>query len=282
MSRAVPVALQTHANGAATTLAWAIKITRRDAQVYAFTEHDRDQTIGGVLYRSAPGLDVQALVTSSGYGVDSTEASILADGVYFTKPDILAGRWDGAEFELFRYNWASPADGRDIRKVGWFGNVRAGADRYAVELHGLKRRLQQSIVLVTQPTCRNRLGDARCTVNLATGGRTVTGTLTHVTGSNSVRDAARAEAVDFFTDGELTMTSGDNSGLTFKVRAHAANGTLTLALPAAFAFQVGDAYSLIAGCRKRLAEDCIAKFANAVNFNGEPHVPGSDRVTSGT
>jgi hypothetical protein len=36
----------------------------------------------------------------------------------------------------------------------------------------------------------------------------------------------------------------------------------------------GNTYSVIAGCTKRFAEDCVTKFANGVNFRGFPHVPG--------
>jgi uncharacterized phage protein (TIGR02218 family) len=41
---------------------------------------------------------------------------------------------------------------------------------------------------------------------------------------------------------------------------------------------VGDAGTVVAGCRKTLAV-CGSKFANVANFRGFPHVPGSDAVT---
>jgi hypothetical protein len=43
---------------------------------------------------------------------------------------------------------------------------------------------------------------------------------------------------------------------------------------------VGDTYSVHAGCRKRLAEDCLAKFDNVLNFQGEPHRPTVDDLTA--
>lgn len=278
MTRSIPALLLAHQQGGATTLAWAIKITRSDGQVFGFTSHDANATIDGVVYLSAPGLDVASLVSQAGFQVDNTEATVLADGVYFTREDMLAGRWDGASFELFRYNWADTSQGRDVRKVGQFGNIAPQRGAYKAELRGLRQRLQASIGNVTLPTCRNRLGDARCGVNLATGGRTVTGTLSSVTNVQVVRDSGRSEAADFFTGGVLTMIDGDNRGLSFKVSAHAADGTLTLALPAVLSFQVGDAYSLVVGCLKRRDEDCVTKFSNAVNFYGEPDLPGSDAV----
>ena len=53
--------------------------------------------------------------------------------------------------------------------------------------------------------------------------------------------------------------------------------TLVLAMPAAV--QVGDTFSIVAGCRKRL-EDCRDKFDNVLNFRGEPHRPGVDALTA--
>jgi hypothetical protein len=50
--------------------------------------------------------------------------------------------------------------------------------------------------------------------------------------------------------------------------------------PAIYTVQVGDTYSLVAGCRKRLDEDCAAKFGNELNFQGEPHRPTVDDIVS--
>jgi uncharacterized phage protein (TIGR02218 family) len=280
VARTIGASLLAHMQGGETTLAWGCKITRADGTVIGLTSHDVDVTISAVSYAATPGLDVAALVSAAGFAVDNTEATMLEDGVIFTREDILAGRWDGAAFELFRFNWADTTMGRDVVKVGTFGNIAPKRGAYTAELRGLRQKLQGSVINLTQPTCRNRLGDARCGVNIGTGGRTVTGSLTSVTSQQVVVDSTRAEAADFFTAGVITFTSGDNTGLSFKVKTHAGGGTLTLALPAVLPFLAGDTYSMVRGCRKRLAEDCVATFANGVNFNGEPHLPGVDQVTA--
>jgi hypothetical protein len=95
-----------------------------------------------------------------------------------------------------------------------------------------------------------------------------------------VRDSARAEALDYFTAGVITFTSGLNNGLSFKIKSHLANGTMTLDIPAVAALAVGNTYSVVVGCTKRLAEDCRDKFDNVLNFGGEPHLPGIDQVTA--
>jgi uncharacterized phage protein (TIGR02218 family) len=40
---------------------------------------------------------------------------------------------------------------------------------------------------------------------------------------------------------------------------------------------VGDGFSVVAGCDKRL-ETCRNRFGNVANFRGFPHIPGQDTV----
>ncbi len=278
MARTVPANLASHYAGGDTTLAWGLKITRTDAQVFGFTSHQRDVTISSVLYKAGPGLDVQSLVSSAGYAVDNTELTIIHDDdETFTRADILAGRWDGAEFELFVFNWAAPADGRDVVFTGNLGQVKPRRGAYVVELRGLQHYLNQPIGSVSTKTCRARLGDSLCRVNLAAF--TVTGTLTGVTSQQVFTDTARTEADEWFAEGVLTFTGGNNTGLSYRVRSYAAD-TFTLAVAPVLPVQAGDTYSVHAGCRKRLAEDCVAKFSNALNFQGEPHRPTVDEITA--
>ena len=46
----------------------------------------------------------------------------------------------------------------------------------------------------------------------------------------------------------------------------------------ALAVVAGARVEMIEGCDKRFAT-CIARFANAVNCRGEPHLPGNDLLT---
>ena len=81
----------------------------------------------------------------------------------------------------------------------------------------------------------------------------------------------------WFDYGLITMTSGASAGLSMEVKAYSP-GTITLQLELAHGAGAGDTYSMRVGCGKRFAEDCVGKFANGVNFRGEPHVPGMDRL----
>jgi uncharacterized phage protein (TIGR02218 family) len=41
--------------------------------------------------------------------------------------------------------------------------------------------------------------------------------------------------------------------------------------------RIGDTFNAIAGCDKTIG-NCAGKFGNAVNFRGEPYVPGMDKM----
>jgi len=273
--KTLPALLDTHIASGTTTLADLLKITRKDGAVYAFTSAADDVTIGGVTYIASQGLDISSLEVSASLAVDNLELTTLDDGTTFTHADVLSGKWRNADFVISRYNWASPADGVEVRMTGTVGDVRLLRGSIVAELRGLQQALQQPIGSVTSKTCRARLGDAMCGVNLAT--YTFTGGVTTATSNQTFTDSTKAQAADYFAEGILTWTSGPNTGLSVKVKTFAA-GVFTLSLPMLLTVAVGNTFSVVAGCQKRL-EDCRDKFNNILNFQGEPHLPGIDALT---
>lgn len=274
-----PTALATHLAAGTTTLAHLLKITRAapDSQVFAFTSADADDTLDGVLYRSTPGLDVTSITLEAGGAVDNLELTTLDDGTVFSRADVLGGLWRNATFVLGRYNWASPGDGVQTIMAGVLGEVRYLRNSLTVELRGLQQFLQQPVGSVSSETCRARLGDTLCTKAL--GPLTFAATVTSVTSNQVFTATALTQAADYFGEGILTWTSGPSIHLSQKVKTHATGGVLTLSLPMFQDVAIGHTFSVVAGCRKRLAEDCITKFNNVLNFQGEPHLPGIDAVS---
>lgn len=269
-----PSALTAHYAAQERTEATALRITRADAVVFAITTHDVPVTIDSVYYESAPGLDVTSIEQTAGTGVDNLELSVFGDDSVFTAPEALGGAWRNAAFEIFRYNWSSPGDGKNTLVAGTVGEVTLRNGAIVSELRGLQQYLQQPVGNVSTKTCRTRLGSAACGVNLA--GYTFSATLTGVTSRQVFTATALGQATNYFTEGLLTWTSGANSGLSQKVKAFAAGGVITLSLPMLSPVLAGDGFDIVAGCTKRIDEDCAAKFGNVLNFQGEPHRPTLD------
>lgn len=275
MAKTIPSGLLAHYALQATTLAHCIVITRTDAVVLRFTSLDVALTVDGNVYTPC-GLAVSGLAATATLAVNNAELQILPDpALGITRADLITGLWDFAAFQIFAVDWATPGNGIDVLMTGKLGEVRPGRGGYSVELRSLAQALQQPVGFLTQKTCRARLGDSRCTLDLAPF--TVTGTITAVASNQQFTDSARTEAAEWFAEGSLTWTGGNNAGYRHKIKAFASD-VFTLSLPAPFTVQVGDTYSAIAGCQKRHLTDCKTKFSNLLNFWAEPDLPGVDAL----
>ena len=270
----LPTALANHLAQEVTTLATCWKITCMDGTIFHFTDHDVDVVVDAEIYTAKSGITPTAISSQMGLSVDNLELDgiISADGLL--EQDILSGRFDHAAVSIFMVNYAAPSDGVLPLKTGRLGEVTLQGDMFVAEIRGLTAELQQSIGEVYTKTCRAKLGDARCEVNLAA--YTFTGTVTSVTAAYAFGDTASTQAAGYFSYGLLTFTSGENAGLSMEVREYSV-GHFTLFLPMPHTIAVGDSYTVVAGCDKNF-DTCIARFSNALNFRGEPHVPGTDKI----
>jgi uncharacterized phage protein (TIGR02218 family) len=286
-----PAAVFTHYEQDATTVAYGLKITREDGEVFAFTSHDKDvdgsNFSESVTYDSARGLDITSIKHTAGLAVGNLQLTTLHDGSLFTTSDVLGGLWRNADYILFRYNWQRPQDGRDTLSTGTIGEIHLGESQLTVELRDLRQYLQQPVGEPSQKNCRYRLGDSRCLVDLGSPNNfTETGTVSSVTSNqvftcSTLSHGGSPSVSDWYGEGELTWITGNNAGMNVKVMHSSVGGLITLAWPMYADIQVGDSFTIIAGCDKTLdgANGCKVKFSNVLNYGGEPHRPGVDDLT---
>lgn len=267
-------ALSSHLAQEVTTLATCWKLTRKDTTVMGFTDHDVDLVVDSVLYKARTGMTPTAVTSSLGLQVDNMDIEGLLSDDAIAEADVIAGKYDHAAVEVFLINYKDIAAGKLSLATGWLGEVTLKGQQFVAEVRGLSQKLQQTIGEIYTPTCRANLGDARCAKNLSSF--TVTGTIDSIQSNERFYDAVRTEVPGYFSYGTITFTSGNNNGFTTEIREFS-GGTFALFIPAPKELQVGDMYQAIAGCDKRL-DTCIARFNNAVNFRGEPHVPGTDKL----
>jgi uncharacterized phage protein (TIGR02218 family) len=267
-------ALSDHLAQEVTTLATCWKLTRKDATVLGFTDHDVDLVVDAVLYKARAGMTATAVTSSLGLQVDNMDIEGLLSDEAIAEVDVIAGKYDYAAVEVFIVNYKDIAAGKLALTTGWLGEVTLKGQQFVAEVRSLSQKLQQTIGEVYTSTCRASLGDIRCKKNLSTF--TATGVIDTVQSNERFYDAARTEVTGYFSYGTITFTSGNNNGFTTEIREFT-NGAFALFIPTPKALQVGDSYTAIAGCDKRL-DTCIARFNNAVNFRGEPYVPGTDKI----
>ncbi|HZG08814.1 MAG TPA: DUF2163 domain-containing protein [Allosphingosinicella sp.] len=261
-------------DGAVTTLAFCWRLERRDGAALGFTSHDRDLEAGNFRYRAAPGMAPSAIELFDGFAAETLSVGGALSGAGLSEADLMAGRWDGAAVHLFLLDWERP-DAEPVPLArGVLGDVRLSGVGFETELLGPAAMLERPVVEETSPGCRARLGDRRCRVDLAGRVRIVA----VAAADDAMLEVDGAEpGVGLYTYGRLRWLTGANSGLESMVRS-SDGGRLRLREPPLHAVAAGDLAEIAQGCDKSFPT-CTGRFNNAVNFRGEPHLPGMDLLT---
>lgn len=276
--KTIPAALQTLLDNGVVTLATLWKVTRVDATVIGFTDHDADITISAVTYQSASGYTRTAIQSTSNLAVDNLELDGLISATAVTEDDLRGNKYQGAEVTVSVCDYENLSTTPVVLRRGWIGAITIKDGVYVAELRGLSDRLQQTIGRVYGRDCDADFGDARCGIDATAGAHNATGTVGTVTSDSAFYDAARTETK--WVAGKLTWTSGNNNGVSIEVKKADGAGNIELWQAMPKAITAGDTYAIRAGCQKRRVEDCITLYDNAINFRGFDTIPGTDYLTN--
>lgn len=273
-----PEALAAHLSCEVTTVCHCWRLTRRDGQVSGYTDHDRPLTVGTTPYAPQTGLAASEARDTLGLAVDTVDVEGALSSDDISDEDIAAGRYDGATVETLLVNWRDPGQFVLLRKAT-VGRITRADGRFVAELESLAHSLDRPGGRYVSRTCDAELGDARCGFELGSPGFSGTGAVAaYEAPSTLVAAGLDGFEAGWFAHGLLTWATGARAGRTERVDEHrrdAAGATLVLRPAGGPAPGEGDAFSIVAGCDKRFAT-CRAKFANALNFRGFPHLPGND------
>ena len=250
------------------------------ATVIRIAEYPYDiKMSNGQTYQANFGYEFTGLTAGTGTAANVLDLEGILSATGIRRQDVASGVYDNARIDLFATSWRVPVEDEEPLGFGFMGKTTVRDDRISDEIMSAQDVLGQAVGETVGPMCKKKFGGTEfggCQKPL--GPITVTGTLTSVTDAGQFADSARAEAADYFTAGLVSFTSGANAGLKAQeIKAHASGGALTLHEPFYYVPAVGDAYTLIPGCRQRLV-DCVAH-GNVVRFGGKPHVPTNSTYT---
>lgn len=277
--RAIPSELQSRLASGVTTLAHVWRLTRRDGQVFAFSDHDRLLQFGELACEPMAGVSAGAVEKSVGLGIDTASISGALNSEAITEDDLARGLWDGARVDLYRVDWTDPSL-RVHLFAGRIGEVRRGVSAFEAELRGLQAALNTPVGRVFSRFCDADLGDAHCGKDIETAAFRGEGVVTEVLGAAAFRAAGlEAFGEGWFARGRLLWDAG-GEGEVAAHRLESGDAMLELLDPAGVALEVGATFIVYAGCDKRF-DTCRARFANSLNFRGFPHMPGNDALMAG-
>ena len=280
--KTLPSGMQDDLDGGTTTHCFCWKITRIDAEVMGFTDHDDDLSFDSVTYEASSGFSATAVQQASGMGVDNLDVLGAISSAKITEDDISAGLYDDAEVIIYRVDWTNTTK-RVILLQGSLGEISRSQLGFKSEIRSLAHKFNQPIGKTYQKTCGADLGDVRCGFDTSGASYRRTTTVDQVFSNRQIMsDDATLLAFDsaFFTGGKLTWTTGANTGKVIEVKSHTKSTTkvyLDLWEVMPYDIAAGDEFTVIVGCNKTI-ETCFAKFNNVANFRGFPRMPGNDVV----
>jgi uncharacterized phage protein (TIGR02218 family) len=273
--------LPAHFAGSGSAAVCAYIVSAIGATVFASTTWSTSLTgvpgFPGVTFKSTSGMTGSS-VEAQPAKATNLEADLFLVSAGISEADALSGKWFHSAVTVILLDPENPNKGYYIIAQGYLGQFVQRGQMLTTEIMGYLQNLQQQYGKVTRAECFHEFGDSGCTLNLSGLGFVKTGTLTGVTSQTVFADSSRTEADDYFGNGFITFTSGNNNGFTFQIDSWVnSTKTFTLRTPTPYLPVNGDAYSAKRGCRKR-ASDCTG-YSNIVNFGGFPFVPTVEDLT---
>lgn len=270
-----------------------------------FTSNTRDMTLpghAGVTFKAAPGITPTMVEQILGEASSMEVTGQYLSGT-FERTDVIAGKWNFAEVEIFSACWDNTSLGELVHGIYKLGEFKDYGTYFTAELRGLVSVLSRDVTIVTQRLCRVRnFGDTECGKDL-TGTVTIGGTAYNIKqtsvegnpassidalifdtstfdGNDPVDSAALALYVAYLPNGRITALDGPNAGVTREIggAAEATGGhpfmQISLKRPFPFTIDTTTLFDITMGC-DRTIENC-RRWSNAANFRGEPYITGME------
>ena len=262
-----------------------VKVIPKNLPTLLLTDHDRKITFEGEVYTPISFGSMSAERREAAFRSGNQEVRGIIDGTAITVPDLDANRYRGAEVRQVVADWRRPWLVY-ARHRKWIRSVVRDGSTFIGTMEGRSQALQRPtggrFGGVFSPTCTYRLGDAAtCKKDISADLRTATvGVVVddRRTAQFTVGTWAGTFIDDYYRDGSIEWTTGDNAGHVSAIVGYEhATRQCELLFPTPKPIQVGDVGIAKPGC-DGLLTTCRDKFANQLNFGGDPFAPSASQI----
>lgn len=265
-------------------IAQVVRVVRQDGVELLLTDHDRKLTFEGRIYTPINFGSLSADRREAALRAGNQEFRGWIDGATITIPDLDANRYRGAEIYHVIVDWVFPwmVYGRHRK---WVRSIVRDGSTFVGTLEGrtqvLTRPAGGRFGGTFTSTCPYELGSEFCKKDISADERTVT-VETVIDDRRTCQFTAASWTGtffdDYFRDGSIAWTTGDNAGHVSAIvgYTHADRETEFL-FPTPKPIQVGDIGVASPGC-DGLLTTCRDKFSNQLNFGGDPFAPSASQI----
>lgn len=308
MSKTIPSVLQSHYDEPVNTTAFLLRIVKNTGhagatEVVGISSLDADLAYddgdGSITYQSSIGVDPSALENTADLSVDNADGLILLSADSLdpnTVEEIEAGRFDSAEFVLYKVNWNDLTTGRhEIVHFGTLGECKVVSNGLAcmIELRGQSQQFKQNVGYRDTRDCPATFGSQSGEERLYCGFDATTlliaGTVTAVgvEANSAFTDSALGQATDFFVPGLVFWQTGRNAGTAQEIEAFQSGGIVALRFDTPYPIEIGDTFNIRRDCNKRARDadkGCLHWFPTdwVLHFRGCPDIPTGDAARLST
>ncbi len=237
----------------------------------------------GKTYEPGFGLDGSQAMAQSDFQAGQEEALGFLSSESLSEKDLSAGLWDNAEVEVYLVNWQKPEQHELLRR-GTLGEVTRDANVFRAEFRSLAAKLSEPKGRQLSHQCHADLGDSKCGIDLnaATYARQVS-IIGKDTANRLIIEGNADITAGWWSFGKLEFQSGAYANHPLRIASHTIEQSthkLALWAPLVLEQTYPITANISAGCDKGWGT-CQAKFQNATNFRGFPHMPGNDFILKG-
>jgi uncharacterized phage protein (TIGR02218 family) len=254
-----------------TTLVNCCLITLKNNSQIAFTDYQQDLEINNQLYHANGVFNISAINTFNFLQPDNLNMKNFIDHQLITFEDVNLGLYENAIIKIFQVDYTKPSKIFLMKYEGLIGEIKIENNQISAEVNGLEIKIDKNIVDIYSPNCRANLGDKKCKVDLTKFSSNCN--ITEIIDGRTILFNAKQKFVDGFFDYGFLLI---DKQVKVEIIKHYQQ-SLILRFPLNIKLDLTKSYVIIAGCNKEFS-CCYNKFNNALNFRGEPHLPGIEKI----
>ncbi|MBS0235907.1 MAG: DUF2163 domain-containing protein [Proteobacteria bacterium] len=253
-------------------MCWELQLTNN--KTLHFTNHHTDVHIENKIYNAATsqasGIIASYVESDANIAAGVVEVTLSFANPNISEKEVCSGLYENAKVQIL----LAKITKSDVMPItlyqGFIGNIKIGNGYFTAELLDNRALFAKGFVSHYSTQCRAIFCDAKC--GLKASDHTISGTIVQHLDSVTLIGNNLAVVDNRYNGGILSMISGQASGVKLSICSVQADRIL-LALPCEYNIAIGDKYELTAGCDKSFST-CANLYNNAINFRGEPHLPG--------